>query len=627
MIGTARRSISAIASLCLAVIAASSLPTAAEELDTSRLPRVAGAKESFASAATTIYISPDPVAQTAEATSKALAALGWQAYLAPFTARAQNPNMAIMSLKKGPQALNVFITVAPAQGNATSVSYTAVALATDLPFPRDAADIEFDPNRPSLNCVTSDAIDRTLEFYRRELGALGWSLWSAKLGGKLPDGGLAGEMTERGAFAYYIRDNQKPLLLVLQRRDDARTAVELKSVSAQVLADARQAEVNRSKPPLVPPAAPAPAAAPAKPARTASDDMADDIMKQVQQIARQATADALAGAKAPAAPASKASNEPLRASTGSDAPIPVPESAEAVAFDGAQGELKFSSPASVSALSAFFRAAMKPLGWQERKSVINRENMVVLDFSKNGKKLSLTIMQMGNMANVTADGSGLIVVASKDTAPAASVAIAAPPSADDLEAEESGGLPVPKRHTLAEGTRTPFRQELKASVPLDLAAVLGFYRRELSKRSWKEQTDGAVVAPDHAVVVFATPEGAAVLKLGRKDSDTSVSLAVKNPDAAKQAGIIPKPGQVKVLFGNMLGTEAIVTINNKTIKVGAGVGAKRPDGPTLDVPPGKYKYSLKVPGKPTQSEELEVGADEARGLLIGPGGALPMNVY
>jgi hypothetical protein len=413
-------------------------------------------------------------------------------------------------------------------------------------------------------------------------------------------------------------------VLVLQRRDDARTAVEIKSVPAQVLADARQAEVNRGKPPVVSAAPPAPAAATAKPARSASDDMADEMMKQVQQIARQATADALAGAKAPAAPAPKTSDEPLRASTSSDAPIPVPEASEAVVFDAAQGELKFSSPASVSALAAFYRAAMKPLGWQERKSVINRANMVVLEFSKGGKKLSLTIMQMGNMANVSADGSGLIVAASKDTAPAAPVVIAAPPSAD-LETEESGGLPVPKRHTLAEGTQTPFRQELKASVPLDLATVLDFYRRELSKRSWKEQT--AVAAPDRTVVVFATPDGTAVLKLGRKDSETSVSLAVKNPDAAKQAGIIPKPGQVKVLFGNMLGTDAVVTINNKTIKVGAGVGAKAPDGPTLDIPPGKYKYSLKLPGKPAQKEELEVGADEAWGLLIGPGGALPMNVY
>ena len=42
----------------------------------------------------------------------------------------------------------------------------------------------------------------------------------------------------------------------------------------------------------------------------------------------------------------------------------------------------------------------------------------------------------------------------------------APASAEDVEAEESGGLPVPKRHTMSDGTSTPFRHALKASVPL-----------------------------------------------------------------------------------------------------------------------------------------------------------------
>ena len=37
-----------------------------DAFDTSRLPRVAGAKEVFASPATTIFTSPDPVAQTAD---------------------------------------------------------------------------------------------------------------------------------------------------------------------------------------------------------------------------------------------------------------------------------------------------------------------------------------------------------------------------------------------------------------------------------------------------------------------------------------------------------------------------------------------------------------------------------
>ena len=64
---------------CVAVLAGgcneSSAPAADNgAFDASRLPRVSGAKEVFASAATTIFTSPDPVAQTADTLEKALAA-------------------------------------------------------------------------------------------------------------------------------------------------------------------------------------------------------------------------------------------------------------------------------------------------------------------------------------------------------------------------------------------------------------------------------------------------------------------------------------------------------------------------------------------------------------------------
>ena len=202
-----------------------------------------------------------------------------------------------------------------------------------------------------------------------------------------------------------------------------------------------------------------------------------------------------------------------------------------------------------------------------------------------------------------------------------------PATAEDLEAEESGGLPVPKRHTMTTGEKSPFRRELNANVPLDLAAVLGFYRRELGKLAWKEESKGAVVAADNAVIAFTTPEGPALLKLGRKDDETIVNLTLKNPDAAAKAGMVPKPGQAKLIIGNPMDVEAAVTINKRMIKVAAGIGAKAPDGPTLELAPGKYKFSIKLPGKPVHNDELEVGADEAWGLFIGPGGALPVHVY
>jgi hypothetical protein len=187
-----------------------------------------------------------------------------------------------------------------------------------------------------------------------------------------------------------------------------------------------------------------------------------------------------------------------------------------------------------------------------------------------------------------------------------------------MEAEESGGLPVHKRHTMAVGEKNPFRRELNANVPVDLATVLTFYRRELSKLNWKEDGKGAVAAADRAVIAFASTEGPAILTLSRKDNETIVKLVVKDPEAAKKAGILPKPGQTKILFGNILPAEGTITFNSKAIKVAGGAGTKAPDGPSLDLAPGKYKYSIKAPGKPAQNDEVEVGADEIWGLMIGP---------
>ena len=285
-------------------------------------------------------------------------------------------------------------------------------------------------------------------------------------------------------------------------------------------------------------------------------------------------------------------------------------------------------------MAEFYRAAMRQQGWQAQSSVINNANMVMLNFSKAGKSVSFTVMRMGDKTNVTADGSALDIATAKPVEPAAAPSNKAPAaaapvqaSAEDLEVEQSGDLPVPKRHTMTVGTKTPFRRELNANVPLDLATVLGFYRRELGKLNWKEDSKGSVAAPDHVVLAFSSAEGPALLKLGRKDGETTVSLTVRNPDAAAKAGVAPKPGQAKLLISNPNDVEAAITINKRTIKAAAGAGMKGPDGPILDLAPGKYKFSIKLAGKPASNDELEVGADETWGLLVGPAGALPMHVY
>ena len=91
--------------------------------------------------------------------------------------------------------------------------------------------------------------------------------------------------------------------------------------------------------------------------------------------------------------------------------------------------------------------------------------------------------------------------------------------------------------------------------------------------------------------------------------------------------MMPKSGQTKLLFGNILETPATIIIAGKTIKIPGGAGSKGPDGPTLEVAPGKLAYSLKGSKAPMANDAVEVGADEIWGLMVGPGGVLPVQMY
>jgi hypothetical protein len=587
---------------------------AADALDTSRLPHIAGAKEIYASAPTTIYAVPDSVASTAQATDQALAGEGWRKYLPPNATQDNNSDQQILTFKKGSQAFTALITTPPGGLKTANLNYVALILANDLPFPVDAADIAYSPDTPYLSCVSAQPVAALRNFFSNELGALGWTL------APIVQSATSAAADDKAAHAFFVRPDHPPLLLLLQRGDDGKTKVELKKVSPeQLVAESQPAKTTPTA--LAAGAKVAAASATVVNPAVSSDDLGDSIMKQAQQMAAEATTEALAGAKAPAPPAPSGPAEALSALAGSQASIPLPETAEELDFDGAEGRLEFNTSSSIKAVAAFYRAAMKPLGWKERPSVINQPNMVELDFSKAGKDLSLTTMRMGKQVNVTGAGAGLQDGSAKPAAEREASASAAP---QDLEADETGGLPVPKNHTMSGSEGTPFRHGLNADVPVDLASVLTFYRRELTKRGWKEQA-AADVKPDQATLAFVSPDGPAILRLSAKDDETVVSLVVRDRAKAEKAGMAPKPGQVKMMFGNVMGADAVFTINKQTIKVAAG--AKGADGPTIDLPPGKYKVVVKVAGQAATTEETNVAADETWGLLVGPGGVLPLQMY
>src|SRR5262249_36190294 len=156
-------------------------------------------------------------------------------------------------------------------------------------------------------------------------------------------------------------------------------------------------------------------------------------------------------------------------------------------------------------------------------------------------------------------------------------------NADDLVAEDSDGLPAPKRRTNTVNTKTPFRRELAIDSPLELAAVLEFYRRELGKLNWKEDEKAAKGAADSASLAFAPTGAPPILTPGRKTDQTTETPTVKYPKEAKKVGLLQNAGQAKVMFGNILPAEATITFDNKPLKVAAGAGTKAPNGPSLDL--------------------------------------------
>ena len=81
-----------------------------------------------------------------------------------------------------------------------------------------------------------------------------------------------------------------------------------------------------------------------------------------------------------------------------------------------------------------------------------------------------------------------------------------------------------------------------------------------------------------------------------------------------------------MIFGNTLKSNVSLTIDGKNIKLKPGEGEKKPDGPSVDLEPGKYKLTVTIDGK-TTSDDVEVDADQTWGVVVIEPGALPLLMY
>ncbi len=120
-----------------------------------------------------VYSVAGSLANTVAATRQLLARDGWKEYVAPLDA-----HDTLLAFKKGPQGLSVSFTIQVGKNEQTSevttVYYSPTRLNFALAIPADATDVVFDENRPYLSGITAGSTDATLDFYRKELTALGW---------------------------------------------------------------------------------------------------------------------------------------------------------------------------------------------------------------------------------------------------------------------------------------------------------------------------------------------------------------------------------------------------------------------------------------------------------------------
>ena len=249
------------------------------------------AKQIYASPFSTVYTTTASVGDAAGTIAKTMTSAGWKPYVAPFTDYAKGPDFQMMLFKKGPQALEISITLAPAQGNATSVSYTGIVLTNDLPVPGDATDIAFDPYRPYLSCLTAMPIPDTMDYFTKALAPMGFALWPGlaqqSANKKANGGGLKAD------HAYFVRDDHQPLHLVMHREDGARTKIEIEAVSAEMLT----AELAPDPTPV----APSETRFHAKKAPDKMDVMIEDAMQQMTNAILAAAGEAVANAGKPTA--------------------------------------------------------------------------------------------------------------------------------------------------------------------------------------------------------------------------------------------------------------------------------------------------------------------------------------
>lgn len=636
-------------------------------INPSTLPQTTDAEIGFAAPNMLMFFSPAPVADVARFVRTELAARGWREYVRPNTTSADDPNSQTRTFIQNGLELTAYISTAPAQDNKTAVQYTVLVLPLDMPLEANADAVEFDSSQPYLNYQTSTAPPAIAEFYRQQLAALGWE--------EMPDSAM--ETPEQTTL--YFADNAGEMVLqLLIVPDNNLTRVTLLAPDASMLADSGDDSTGSDSGDTTEVAAPPTGAVPDVPlpddaAEVNFDPDTGEItftsatdLKSLSAFYRQemtalgwqedeffamesdtfaslgfsqgdetvsftafdlagsieATLDVSGAPSLSGAPAGDSGDDvSIAAEPPADAPTftitdwPTPPDATEVDLAGETLKYKVAMP--LADLAEFYRPTFEQMGLGT-SCLDNAADYTSMSCSTSDGNVSLNFFAFEGF-----DDTEVEINFSNSYYPVDGGSSSS--DSGELSAEDQDGLPLPNDNSGYSDESSEFSRKLTVTSPSDIPTLLEFYRAELSALGWQEEdttTDGDVTA-----VTFSGPDGNLTLTLSPSGSETEAVLASKNPTAAEAAGVLPPAGQARLFLVNFSDEVLSVTINNQQISVPVGAGMDSPDSaPNIDLPPGSYPVSFTVGGQ-AMSDSVEVGRDEAWGLLLDAQGLLSVQIY
>jgi len=131
-----------------------------------QLPVPPGTKAVYVGDSAAMYATEAAVPATAEACRKLFLAQGWSPYGAAGDSAEFKQNAILVTAT---------VSVAPAQGGKTMISYSTQLISADIPAPPDVEDLRYVDMPPELAFETAAADQNAIvDFYRKSLAAAGW---------------------------------------------------------------------------------------------------------------------------------------------------------------------------------------------------------------------------------------------------------------------------------------------------------------------------------------------------------------------------------------------------------------------------------------------------------------------